>query len=221
MDYQGIYSWKYLVRKRRKWFIARTAFSEFPENTSLSGQLHPWTLYSREEPVWRKHSWTEQRRLRQDLQPPLAANSSTLKPCCSSYVCTLFLPNFINICHCQLQPERIPVSPSVSEKSLNWRQCLPRSVRIVGPLKLSQMLQGSTNYCRRCFDVISHNDICHSLSSWSTSWLNVAVWWWKVINQVEMVITTLPRCTLFTRSVIIIFKVVVYHRHKHHVNHKN
>ena len=147
MDYQGIYSWKYLVKKRRKWFIARTVFSEFPENTSLSGQLHPWTLYSREEPVWRKHSWTEQRRLRQDLQPPLAATLSTLKPCCSSYVCTLFLPNFINICHCQLQPERIPVASSVSEKSLNWRQCLPRSVRIVGPLKLSQMLQGSINCC--------------------------------------------------------------------------
>ena len=176
MDYQGIYSWKYLVRKRRKWFIARTAFSEFPENTSLSGQLHPWTLYSREEPVWRKHSWTEQRRLRQDLQHPLAANSSTLKPCCSSYVCTLFLPNFINICHCQLQPERIPVSPSVSEKSLNWRQCLPRSVRIVGPLKLSQMLQGSINCCRRCSDVISHCEFCHSSSSWPFSWLNEAVW---------------------------------------------
>ena len=41
VDYQGIYSWKYLVRKGRKLFIARIVLQEFPENTSLSGQLHP------------------------------------------------------------------------------------------------------------------------------------------------------------------------------------
>ena len=42
----------------------------------------------------------------------------------------------------------------------------------------------------------------------------------NIINQVKMVIATLPRCTLFTRSVIFIFKVVVYNRHKYHVNHR-
>ena len=155
------------------------------------------------------------------MQPPLAATLSTLKPCCSSYVCTLFLLNFIYICHCQLQPERIPVASSVSEKSLNWRQCLPRSVRIVGPLKLSQTLQGSINCCSgivlTSFLIVIfvilflhvHFHDCMKLFDCE-----------NIINQVKMVITTLPRCTLFTRSVIFIFKVVVYNRHKYHVNHR-